>query len=220
MVERRTTGTTRRRFLGRAAAMASLGPIAAGAASAAPLATLGNVSAPRTGSRELTPHAPAPGYATLRADEAAFAEALVRALCPSDRLTPDGVACGLAREIDRELSGALADAHASFAPIHWEHSAGESQDTSADRHFFAAGVAAINAVSRDQRGVEFAELAPASALTLLADIESSQVAHARFPLAAWLTHFVQPLVVGAALAEPIHREHSNRVFWKVIGSAT
>ena len=220
MVERKTTGTTRRRFLGRAAAMASLGSLAAGEGSAASSAALGDLPVPRPRGSELSPSAPAPGYASLSAAEAAFAEALVRALCPSDRLTPDGVTCGLAREIDRELSGALADAHAAFAPIAWEYSAGESQDTTADRHFFAAGVAAINAVSRERRGAEFAALAPASALSLIADIESLHVAHARFPLAAWLTRSVQPLVVGAALAEPIHRAHSNRVFWKVIGSAT
>lgn len=220
MVGRKTTGTTRRRFLGRAVALASLGPLAASGASAASQGALDDLPAPRREDSESPRNSPAPGYAMLSADEAAFTEALVRALCPSDRLTPDGVACGLAREIDRELSGALADAHAAFAPITWDYSACEPQDTSTDRHFFAAGVAAINSVSRERCGAEFAALAPASALSLLADLESQQIAHARFPLATWLTRSVQPLVVGAALAEPIHREHSNRVFWKVIGSAT
>ena len=35
-------------------------------------------------------------YKCLEGDEAAFTEAMVNILCPSDHLTPDGVTCGLA----------------------------------------------------------------------------------------------------------------------------
>src|SRR5438046_1541689 len=47
----------------------------------------------------------ASGYRVFNADEAVFIETLVRLLCPADRLTPDGVACGLASFIDRALDG-------------------------------------------------------------------------------------------------------------------
>src|ERR1044071_1058772 len=52
------------------------------------------------------PNAAAPaGYQSLGPGEAAFVEALVNVMCPADSLTPNGVDCGLATYIDRQLAG-------------------------------------------------------------------------------------------------------------------
>src|SRR5579871_2851837 len=47
------------------------------------------------------------GYQSLSLDEAAFVEALVNIMCPADHLTPNGVDCGLAVYMDRQLAGAF-----------------------------------------------------------------------------------------------------------------
>jgi hypothetical protein len=44
------------------------------------------------------------GYQSLSLDEAAFVEALVNVMCPADHLTPNGVDCGLAIYMDRQLA--------------------------------------------------------------------------------------------------------------------
>jgi len=49
--------------------------------------------------------APAAGYESLSPDEAGFVEAMVNVMCPPDHLTPNGVDCGLATYIDRQLAG-------------------------------------------------------------------------------------------------------------------
>ena len=49
--------------------------------------------------------APISGYTSLSPDEAAFVETMVNVMCPADQYTPNGVDCGLATYIDRQLSG-------------------------------------------------------------------------------------------------------------------
>ena len=89
----------RRIFLKRSAALGSLLPLA----QVAPLR-----AAPSEASVTKVPGAlsePARGYLSLGADEAAFVESMVDAMCPADALTPAGTACGLAVYIDRQLAG-------------------------------------------------------------------------------------------------------------------
>src|SRR6267378_2835392 len=44
------------------------------------------------------------GYESLSPEEAAFVEAMVNVMCPADNLTPNGVDCGIAEYIDRQLT--------------------------------------------------------------------------------------------------------------------
>src|SRR5688500_11809472 len=69
----------------------------AGALAVASLA----VAAPATAPAE----AALVGYQSFSPDEGAFVEALVNVMCPADNLTPNGVDCGLAIFIDRQLAG-------------------------------------------------------------------------------------------------------------------
>lgn len=219
---RKNTGTTRRRFLGQAVAAAGVAPLMAGQAESVVRASELGVGAREAVSGPSSHASPssASSYRTLNLEEAAFTEALVRCLCPADGLTPDGVACGLARQIDRELAGDLAQAARRFAPIAWSYGeVCEPQQSSVDRQYFRAGVAAINDVSERRHGARFADLVPSDGLALLGAIELGQLDHARFPLASWMRVSLKPLVTGAALADPIHERYSNKVLWKVIGSA-
>jgi gluconate 2-dehydrogenase gamma chain len=81
----RTRDSTRRGFLGKAAALAAGIPLVGRLLSAADSAV------------------PAPGYRSLNRDEAAFSEAMVTAMCPADHLTPDGATCGLAKSLDSQI---------------------------------------------------------------------------------------------------------------------
>lgn len=206
-----SSATSRRTFLTRAAASVALAPMATASASPA----VATVDGTQTGSRSSEPAR----YRTLDADEAAFTEALVRAVCPSDAFTPDGVACGLAGQIDRELSGALAVAARAFAPISWSYGAVcEPRDAAEDRQYFRAGVAAVDTLARERHGVRFADLSASDAVQLLGAIEVGDAVHPRFPAAHWMRTQVRPLLTTASLADPIHVGFGNKVHWKVIGS--
>jgi gluconate 2-dehydrogenase gamma chain len=82
----------------------------AGAATVIPiLSRSGETAAQRTSQAapqpqpESQPTLPA-GYESLGPTEVAFVEAIVNVMCPADALTPNGVDCGLALFIDRQLA--------------------------------------------------------------------------------------------------------------------
>jgi hypothetical protein len=57
-------------------------------------------------SADVAAQAQAPaGYTSLGPEEAAFVEMLVNVMCPADNLTTNGVDCGLATFIDRQVAG-------------------------------------------------------------------------------------------------------------------
>ena len=142
--------------------------------------------------------APASRYRSLNAAEAAFTEAMVNTLCPADHLTPDGVSSGLADFIDAHLAGDVD------AAVHGQ------------RELFKAGVAAAEGACRHRFGVSFDRLAPADARQFLREMAAGEI-HAAFPLAAWSSDVVDPLLKQACFSGPIYAAHGSRMFWKLFG---
>ncbi len=99
---------SRRGFLGVAAATsaASLAP-GAMIGTAGMTATLAAASEPDAAAGTIAAKLPSPalGYLSFGPDAADFVEAMVNVMCPADALTPDGVDCGLAAYMDRQLAG-------------------------------------------------------------------------------------------------------------------
>ena len=88
---------SRRRFIGTSIALVGAPVLrAVGVLVTAPAKSIAADAAGRI-------HSAAP-YRVLNRGEASFTEAIVNVLCPADRLTPDGVSCGLALAVDRELA--------------------------------------------------------------------------------------------------------------------
>ena len=149
---------------------------------------------------------PASPYRSLSRDEAAFTETMVNVLCPADALTPNGVTCGLAMFIDRELAGDVGtDRRARVARQH-----GKAQ-------FFKAGIAAANTAAQERFGVRFSQLAAPDAGAFLRDIAAGHVIDTDVPLAFWLNQLVYPLLMQACFAGPIYDGYTNKVFWKLFG---
>ncbi len=164
------------------------------AAAALPLASAGLAA---DGAAAATAAA-ASGYRSLTAAEASITEALVNALCPADHLTPDGVTSGLAAFIDAHLAGAID------AGVHGQ------------RELFKAGLVAADAACRRAHGVPFAGLPAVEARAFLSAISTGEVA-ADFPLAAWRTEVVDPLLTQACFSGDIYAAHDGRMFWKLFG---
>jgi gluconate 2-dehydrogenase gamma chain len=217
----------RRRFLAGVAAAAGAAPwsarlpVAIGATGAAavaqPATTRAAEPAAATGAANLP--APESGYESLGPDEAAFVEALVNVMCPADGLTPNGVDCGLAVYIDRQLAGGFGKGERLYMRGPWKQGKPEFgyQLPLTPEQFFKAGVAILNEATQKKFGKDFADMPSADADALLHDLAGGKVTDARLPLGAWFNELVYPLFVQACFADPMYGGNVGKVFWKMIG---
>jgi gluconate 2-dehydrogenase gamma chain len=162
---------------------------------------------------------PPAGYQSLSLDEAAFVEALVNVMCPADHLTPNGVDCGLAVFMDRQLAGGFGQGERLYTHGPWKKGKPQFgyQLPLTPEQFFKVGVAAANAACRKQSGKSFDALAPAEADAFLAQLASGKVTDERVPLASWFNELVYPLFEQACYADPIYGGNNGKVFWRMIG---
>ena len=162
---------------------------------------------------------PAAGYLCLGPDEAGFVEAFVNVMCPADELTPNGVDCGLATFIDRQLVGGYGQGENLYMHGPWKKGKPQFgyQLPLTPAQFFKAGIAAANAACQARFGKDFDMLAPADADTFLRDLAAGKVTDPRVTLGEWFNELAYPLFVQACFADPIYGGNNDKVFWRMIG---
>jgi gluconate 2-dehydrogenase gamma chain len=163
--------------------------------------------------------APIAGYQSLSPAEAAFVEAFVNVMCPADHLTPNGVDCGLATFIDRQLAGGFGHGEDFYMHGPWRRGKAQLgyQLPLTPEQFFKAGVAAANSACRARFGKDFDALPAADAETFLQDLSKGKVTDPRVPLGLWFNDLAYPLFVQACFADPIYGGNADKVFWRMIG---
>ncbi len=169
---------------------------------------------------DAAPAPPAPvGYACFSADEAAFVETMVNVMCPADEYTPNGVDCGLAIFIDRQLSGAFGKGAGRYMQGPWQEGKPElgPQLPLTPEEFFKLGVEAANRQCQSQLSKTFDQLAPADADAFLKSIADGKVKDDSVPLASWFNDLIYPLFSQACFADPLYGGNNNKVFWKMVG---
>src|SRR5215510_5437650 len=77
---------------------------------------------------------PEAGYKSLSPDEAGFVEAMVNIMCPADSLTPNGVDCGLAIYIDRQLAGGFGKGERLYLQGPWRQGTPQHGDEECQYH--------------------------------------------------------------------------------------
>lgn len=159
------------------------------------------------------------GYSSLSPGEASFTEALVRVMCPADDYTPDGVACGLATYIDRQLAGSFGKGAKRYLRGPWAEGKPQHgyQLPLTPEQYFKTGAATVSVASEHRFGKPFDQLAPADADAFLHDLAAGKVVDAELNLAAWFNELVYPLFEQACFADPIYGGNRDKVFWRVIG---
>jgi len=199
----------RRRFLLQAASLV-------GAGSLQPIAVPRSAAAPAVKTSDAIVPSP---YQSLSPDEATFIESLVNVMCPADEYSPNGVECGLATYIDRQLAGAYGNGEGRYqrGPFRSGKPQLGLQLPLTPEQFCKAGIAAANAACVRDHGKSFDQLAPADADAFLSDIHSGKVLDERLPLASWFNDVIYPLFVEACFADPMYGGNRNAVFWKMIG---
>lgn len=163
--------------------------------------------------------APAIGYQSLGPEEVGSVEALVNVMCPADRLTPNGVDCGLAVYIDRQLAGGFGKGERLYMRGPWRTGKPQHgyQLPLTPEQFFKAGLVAANEAAGRRYGRGFSELKPDEADAFLHDLAAGRIADASLPIEAWFNELVYPLFVQACFADPIYGGNIDKVFWRMIG---
>ena len=159
------------------------------------------------------------GYESFSLDEAAFVEALVNVMCPADAYTPNGVDCGLADYIDRQLAGGYGKGERLYMHGPWSHGKPQLgyQLPLTPEQYFKTGVAAANRACRKAYHKGFADLAPGDADGFLHDISTGKFEDKSLVLSTWFNEFIYPLFEQACYADPMYGGNRNNVFWKLIG---
>jgi len=159
------------------------------------------------------------GYSCFSPDEAAFVETMVNIMCPADSYTPNGVDCGLAVFIDRQLAGAFGQGAGRYMSGPWEPAIPQAglQLPMTPQQFFSAGVVAANRQCQARHGKPFDQLDPATADGFLQALHAGRVTDAALPLPDWFKQLMYPLFEQACFADPMYGGNNGKVFWKMIG---
>jgi gluconate 2-dehydrogenase gamma chain len=215
-------GFDRRDILKQIVTVAGSVPLSSSMSGAAAAATVASVAmqADPASAQVPAPGAVLPaGYQSLGPDEAGFVEAFVNIMCPADNLTPNGVDCGLATFIDRQLAGGFGQGENLYMRGPWKKGRPQFgyQLPLTPAQFFKAGIAAANAACRTRFGKDFDALAPADADLFLRDLSAGKVTDPRVPLSEWFNDLAYPLFVQACFADPMYGGNHGKVFWRMIG---
>ncbi len=190
----------------------------AGVASLTSVALPAGASTPDTALIAKTEPA-ARSFHSLGPEEAAFIEALVNIMCPADQFTPNGVDCGLAIYIDRQLAGPYGQGDGRYQSGPFKQGKPELglQLPLTPEQFCKAGIAAVNLACKRDNGATFDQLAPAAAQAVLEKIEDGRMTDPRLPLASWFNDIIYALFIEACFADPMYGGNRDAVFWKMIG---
>jgi gluconate 2-dehydrogenase gamma chain len=160
----------------------------------------------------------AEAYLTLTAAEAAFLSAAYDTLIPADTLSPSGTDCGLVTYIDRQLAGAWGNgAHLYRAGPFVEGKPEQGYQLAlAPREYFADGIKAANAWTRNTYGKDFDLLAPADREAALEAIEAGKADLADFNAKAFFAALYQSAMEGF-FADPIYGGNRDKISWRMVG---
>jgi len=122
--------------------------------------------------------------------------AFVNALCPADRLTPDGTTCGLVLAIDQELASGSMDVVRRFK----------------------AGIYSADRACQLQFGSRLHRIGSADAAAFVHATYAGDINGPGSP-ARWAHDVLNPVLLQACFSAAIYDGHSNRVFWKIFGNA-
>jgi gluconate 2-dehydrogenase gamma chain len=160
-----------------------------------------------------------PGYLSFGPSEGAFVEALMNHMCPRDDLTTNGVDCGLAAYIDRQLAGGFGQGERLYMAGPWPTGKPQHgyQSPLLPDAAFKLGIARVNEICKTRFSRTFDGLSPSDAENVLQTVSAGRaVPHATW-LKDWFDDLVYPLFTEACFADPLYGGNRGKVFWAAIG---
>jgi gluconate 2-dehydrogenase gamma chain len=193
--------------------------LGAGTAVAASLSSPAAAAAQQRGQAQAAPQpANDETFLTLTATEVAFFSAAADTMIPADELSPSGTACGVVTFIDRQLAGAWGTGAKMYRSGPFRKGKPEQgyQLPLTPREFFAAGILATNAWSRQTRGKDFDRLAPQERESALKELEAGKAALGDFNGRQFFAALLQITMEGF-FADPIYGGNRNKAAWRMVG---
>jgi len=165
------------------------------------------------------PPPPNAGYQLFSLDEAAFTEALVDHMWPSDQLSPSGSELGIAIFIDRQLAGAFGQGDRLYlqGPFRKGKPQHGYQLPLTPAEYFQAGLGAAATACKKHFNRGFDRLAVEEREQFLQDLAAGKVVDGSLDLAAWFNGLVYPLFERGAFADPIYGGNRDKAAWRMIG---
>jgi gluconate 2-dehydrogenase gamma chain len=196
---------------------AVVGAAAAGgsAAIATPEAAQAQHAAPAT--QAAAPEAA--GYAFFNLDEAAFVEALVDHMIPSDEISPKGTELGVNVYIDRALAGAWGKGERLYMQGPWKLGAPSQgyQLPLTPAQLYRAGIEATNAYCIKTYGKSFDRIEAAQREAVLTGLSTAKISFDNgLPVRVFWTTLYQTVVEGI-YSDPIYGGNRNKAGWAIIG---
>jgi gluconate 2-dehydrogenase gamma chain len=159
-----------------------------------------------------------PAYAFLNADEAAFIEAAVDTLIPSDDVGPGALELGVAVFIDRQLASGYGRGDRLYLQGPFIEGTPEQgyQMRMTPSELVQAGIADVNAHVQAKFQTTFDLLSPQDRAAVLTELETRKVALPTVPTGTFF-ELLYDLTMLGYFADPIHGGNKGKASWKMIG---
>jgi gluconate 2-dehydrogenase gamma chain len=195
------------------------GAVVGGAAAASGTAA---IAPPQSAQAQQPAVAAAPeaaGYEFLNLDEAAFIEALVDHMVPTDEVSPKGTDLGINIYIDRALAGAWGKGDRLYMQGPWKRGVPSQgyQLPLTPAQLCRAGIEATNAHCRKTYGKSFDRLDAAQREEVLVGLSTGKVNFdSGLPVRVFWTVLYQTVIEGM-FSDPIYGGNRNKAGWAMIG---
>jgi gluconate 2-dehydrogenase gamma chain len=157
-------------------------------------------------------------YAFFTMPEAAFIEAAVERLIPTDANGPGAKAAGVAYFIDQQLNGVFGAGGNTYRNGPWGHGTPQQgyQLRQTPAELYRQSIGAIDAYCVTTYRKPFEKLASAQQDAVLQGIDTGTIAIADAPAKAFFELLLQNTIEGY-FADPMYGGNRDKVGWKLIG---
>jgi gluconate 2-dehydrogenase gamma chain len=159
-----------------------------------------------------------PTYTFLNADEAAFIEAAVDTLIPSDEVGPGALELGVAVFIDRQMASGYGRGDRLYLQGPFIEGTPEQgyQLRMTPSELLQAGIADVNAHVQEKFKTSFDLLSPQDRAAVLTELETRKIALPTVPTGTFF-ELLYDLTMLGYFADPIHGGNKGKGSWKMIG---
>ena len=174
-----------------------------------------------TSPQEVTPESPAPrrdGFTLFTPAEAAFVEAAIDHLIPSDELGPGAREAGVAVFIDRQLAGAYGTAAKWYMQGPWGDSIPEQgyQRPLTPQQVYRLSIREINQLCETRYEERFDLSTPDQQLEVLEEMDRGTLPLPDVPIGEFFAMLLQNTMEGF-FADPVHGGNRDKVGWRLVG---
>jgi gluconate 2-dehydrogenase gamma chain len=157
-------------------------------------------------------------YLFFTIPEAAFIEAAVERLIPTDENGPGARPAGVAYFIDQQLVGTYGSGGKTYKSGPWGHATRSQgyQLRQSPAELYRQGIAAVNVYCRSTYQVTFDRLTAAQQDEALTGIDTGKITTPGFPAKTFFEMLLQNTVEGY-FADPVYGGNRDKVGWKMIG---